>query len=233
MNCEQFREKIAADPSNLDEECAAHAFDCAPCAAFGARARNAEWLIQEALRFDVDALKTHVDKKRTSVAAPRRFAWAGVAAVLVAGFAVWLNLDRGPAVDAELLVAEVLEHWHHEPESWVDTDVRVSPASLEEVVSGSADVDANLLGLVSYARSCFVRDRWVPHLVVQGQEGPVMLLLLPHEQIAEPLPLDMPQEGLRGVILPVGDGSIAVLGEDGESMDPLADRINSAVEWSI
>ena len=61
----------------------------------------------------------------------------------------------------------------------------------------------------------------------------LMLLLLPHEQIAEPLPLDLPEEGLRGVILPVGDGSIAILGEDGESMDPLADRIDSAVEWSI
>ena len=60
-----------------------------------------------------------------------------------------------------------------------------------------------------------------------------MLLLLPHESVAEPLPLDLPEEGLQGVILPVGAGSIAVLGTDGEPLEPIRQRISDSVEWSI
>ena len=58
IDCEIFRERIAADPACLDAECVAHAAECAACAAFSARVRNAEWLIQKALRFDVVALKS-------------------------------------------------------------------------------------------------------------------------------------------------------------------------------
>jgi len=189
-------------------------------------------LIQEALRFDVAALKARNEQKPEGfrLAGSR---WAGLAAVVVAGLALWFGLDRGPGADSELLVAEILEHWHEEPGSWVTTDERVSLASLQEVTSGNAAVDAGRLGLVSYARSCYVRERWVPHLVVQGEEGPVMLLLLPHERVSEPLPMALPEEGLRGVILPVGGGSVAVLGTDGESLAPINQRVTDAVEWSI
>ena len=232
IDCETIRERLAADPAFSDAECVAHAEDCVACAAFGERVRNAEWLIQKALRFDVVALRVRSEPQVTRF----RFAgsrWAGLAAVLVAGLALWFGVARGPDPDSQLLVAEILEHWHEEPGSWETTDVRVSPASLAEITSGEAVVDAGRLGLVSYVRSCFVRERWVPHLVVQGEEGPVMLLLLPHERVMSPVPIDLPEEGLRGVILPVGDGSVAVLGTDAESLEPISQRVADAVEWSI
>ena len=163
MDCEIFRERVAADPTDLDADCAVHAEACVACAAFGERVRNAEWLIQEALRFDVAAVKAGAERKLPVYRTPTAWRFGAVAA-LVAVFAVWLGLDRGPDPDSRLLVAEVLEHWHEEPGSWVSTDVRVSPASREEVTAGNAAVDATGLGLVSYARSCYVRDRWVPHL---------------------------------------------------------------------
>ena len=235
MNCETYRELIATDPANLDQEAEAHAEGCVSCAAYGERVRSAEWLIHEAMRFDVATLKQRAAEQRDGGRGltARRASWGVAAAVVVAGFAFWLNVDRGPEFEPEALVAEILGHWHEEPDSWQTTDVRVSPASLGQVILGSATVDSNNLGLISYARSCFVRDRWVPHLVVQGEQGPVMLLLLPHEQVPEPVPMDLPEEGLRGVIFPVGNGSVAVLGNDDEPMEPIADRISTSVEWSI
>jgi len=233
MDCETFRQITAGDPAELDEQCVAHARDCPACAAFSERVRSAEWLIHEAMRFDVAALKSHAGRPARRWATSPRAGWAGVAAVLIAGLAVWFGSSRGPDLSEELLVAEILEHWHLEPESWDTTDVRISPASLEEVIGGQVDVNVNQLGLVSYARSCFVRDNWVPHLVIQGERGPVMLLLLPDEPISEPLPLDMPEQGLQGVILPLGGGSVAVLGTDGEAMEPIRQRVSDALEWSI
>jgi hypothetical protein len=203
--------------------------------AYSERLRNAEWLIHEALRFDVAALKAGAGRKPRGLAGlvRHRAVPAGVAATLVAAVAIWLGIGRGPDVGEDLLVAEILEHWHHEPASWVETDVRVSPASLEEVTAGRASVDANRLGLVSYARSCFVREQWVPHLVIQGSQGPVMLILLPHESVRQPLRLDLPEQRLEGVLLPVGEGSVAILGETGEALERIRERVSDAVAWSI
>lgn len=235
MDCKTVRERIEADPAHLDQASAEHTEQCAACTAFAERVRNAEWMIHEALRFDVAALKRRVAGKpaRRRVVVQRRTVWKSVAAMLVVGVAVWFGIAVRPVVDNGSLVAEILEHWYEEPQSWVQTDVRISPASLEEVLNGQADVDMTGLGLLSYAQSCLVRGEWIPHLVVQGERGPIMLLLLPHESVTDPVPLELPEEGLSGVIVPLGEGSVAVMGEEGEPLEPIRERLAAAVEWSI
>lgn len=113
------------------------------------------------------------------------------------------------------------------------SDVQVTPAMFATAVGEHVEIDIGGLGLFSYAMSCFVRGEWVPHLVVQGEHGPVMLLLLPHESVSEPVPLSLPEEGLSGVIVPLGEVSVAVMGEVDESMEHIRDRLDAAVEWSI
>jgi len=235
MDCRTIRERIEIDPAHLELECAEHIELCAACAAYAERVGNAEWLIHEALRFDVAAMKRCGPRKPASrwAIGERRIVWTSVAAALVAGVALWFGVTLGPDVDNGPLVAEVLEHWYEEPQSWVQTDVQISPASLEEVISGQVDIDITRLGLLSFAQSCFVRGEWIPHLVVQGRRGPVMLLLLPHEWLAEQVPLELPEEGLSGVIVPHGEGSVVVIGETDEPMEPLRERLTAAVEWSI
>jgi len=235
MDCNTVKERIDSDPARLDEECAEHIEQCAACTAFAERVRNAEWLIHDALRFDVAAFKLRAARKPAGrwTDARRRTVSMSIAATLVIGVASWFAISGGSGIDNDLLIAEVLEHWYEEPQSWVRTDVRISPASLEEVLSSWADVDTTRLGLLSYAQSCLVRGEWVPHLVLQGDRGPVMLLLLPHERVTKLLPLALPEEGLLGVIMPLGDGSVAVMGNAGEPMEPIRERIAAAVEWSI
>ena len=63
MDCKTVRERIEADPARLDQACAEHTEQCAACTAFAERVRNAEWMIHEALRFDVAALKQRVARK--------------------------------------------------------------------------------------------------------------------------------------------------------------------------
>ncbi len=235
MDCRTVRERIEADPARLDQACAEHAEQCTACTAFAERVRSAEWLIHEALRFDVAALKRSAGRKPASrwIVVRSRTVWTGVAAMLVVGVAVWFGIVVGPVVDDGPLVAAVVEHWYEEPQSWVRTDVRISPASLEDVLGGQAEVDMTRLGLLSYAHSCLVRGEWIPHLVIQGDRGPVMLLLLPHERVTEPVPLELPAEGLSGEIMPLGEGSVAVMGEPGEPMEAIRERLAATVEWSI
>ncbi|MGI9259144.1 MAG: DUF3379 family protein [Gammaproteobacteria bacterium] len=235
MDCTLVRERIEADPAHLDDAAVAHLQECAACSAYADRVNNAERLINEALRFDVSALKDKAAKSTVaeSLFVRYRFSLGGVAAALVVGLSVWFGTSIAPSTDSAELVAEVVQHWYEEPGSWVQTDVQVSAASLEQVVSGQVEIDLTELGLLSYAQSCFVRGEWVPHLVMQGEQGPVMLLLLPHESVDEPLPLALPDEGLSGVIVPHGEGSIAIMGEDSEPLPPIQDRLGDSVEWSI
>jgi hypothetical protein len=230
MDCETFRRRIGEDPARLTEECARHAEQCPACSAYAARARHAEALVHRALRFDVKTARARGGKSRGR--APLRTAGIAAAAAIVGALAMWVGMSRGPSYEDAALVTEVLDHWHLEPDSWVKTSTPVPSSLVEEVTSGRAQVRVSRLGLVSYANLCYVHGQWVPHLVVQGTEGPIMVLLLPRQHLDRDLPLALPAEGLKGVLVPFGKGSIALLGEDGEPIEALRERMPGAVRWT-
>jgi hypothetical protein len=88
------------------------------------------------------------------------------------------------------------------------------------------------LGTVSYVKLCPFRGEMVAHFVVQGQSGPVTVLLLPDEEVRVPMPVD--EDGLRGTIAPLAiGGSIVVVGEPSEDLQDIQDRIADAVRWRI
>ena len=66
---------------------------------------------------------------------------------------------------------------------------------------------------------------------MQGKRGPVTILLMPHEMVDMPIPLD--GQSIEGIIFPVGEGSIAIIGERGEQIDQIKTRVRKNVEWSI
>jgi hypothetical protein len=191
----------------------------------------AERLIGPALRFDVQEFHSHLKDRQKPVTRQRFTAIAGTAAALVAVIAVWALV--GPFGNGGALASDVADHWHHEPYSWVVTDVQVSNSDLEGALKNAAQLDLARLGPITYASSCFFRGHWVPHLVVQGQTGPIMVLLMPDEQVEGPESVAIPEQGLAGVILPHGRGSVALLGNVAEPMEPLQQNLVEAVEWSI
>ena len=70
----------------------------------------------------------------------------------------------------------------------------------------------------------------MPHLVIQGQYGPVTILLMPEEEVAEATPLD--GVNVKGVILPVGNGSIAIIGAREELLEPIQKNVVNSVTWT-
>ena len=85
-------------------------------------------------------------------------------------------------------------------------------------------------GLITYAQSCIINGRVVPHLVIQGERGPVTILLMPEEKISGAQSFG--DEDIQGVILPVGNGSIAIIGGAGERLDGIQERVRNSVTWS-
>ena len=66
--------------------------------------------------------------------------------------------------------------------------------------------------------------------VIQGEQGPVTILLLPDEAIVDAVPIE--GESINGVILPVGGGSIAIIGEAGERLEEIQERVTKSVTWT-
>jgi hypothetical protein len=243
MNCENYREAIAADPSESFEGGAEHAATCEICSAYKAEMRALDDRILNALAIDVPELKIPdlppigEDDKVVNLPFRRgpRFttpAWIGIAAsfALAAIIGIQLIGDRGP-VDDQLLAEQVLAHVDHEPWALQVTDVAVSDERFDRVVNPSIGTMDRNVGLVSYAQTCIINGRKIPHLVIQGEKGPVTLLLMPDEMVSGAIPLT--GESVDGVILPHGDGSIAIIGEREERIEELSERVVESVEWNI
>jgi hypothetical protein len=236
MNCETFREQLNADPIRENDEFDRHAETCDACQAYRARLMRTEMLIQKALRFPVNAVaeqSARAPVRRSRVTGWLRLA-SGVAAVLVVSATFWVLRGPGPELTPEALAFEVANHWYHEPESWVEGEAQVDLAQLARVLDGTAQINLSELRTVSYAESCLVAGEWIPHLVIQGEQGPYMVLLMPDRTLASPVPLELPDEGLSGRIVPAGAGSIAVFGGGPTAeTDQLEASILSAVNWTI
>jgi hypothetical protein len=126
------------------------------------------------------------------------------------------------------LADEIIAHLDHELGALQVTDKAVSERKVSRVVE--KDVAEMDIGLITYARTCVINGHTIPHLVIQGERGPITLLLLPDEMVDSAVALE--GVGITGVILPVGNGSIAIIGERDEPLDDLKNRLVNTVRWS-
>ena len=84
---------------------------------------------------------------------------------------------------------------------------------------------------VSYARSCIFRGRLVPHLVVQGEKGPVTVMILPDLEVDEPTSFS--EQGFFGTILPAATGSIAIIAGEESDIEEVSEPIIQSLRWDI
>ncbi len=111
----------------------------------------------------------------------------------------------------------------------VVTDQMLPIASVQKVMNRSgASIDENF-ATVSYARSCFFRGKFVPHLVVQGEYGPVTVMILPDVHVERATHFE--EDGYQGTLLPSGEGSIAIISSDDIFSEDVENTISKAVEW--
>ena len=82
---------------------------------------------------------------------------------------------------------------------------------------------------VVYASPCVLRGHVAPHLVVHTEQGPLTVMLLPGEKVSRRQ--EFSEDGLEGVLLPAGEGSVAVLTQGGAVGPTTEAALISAVRW--
>lgn len=235
MNCKDYQEALTADPGFEDES--GHVDSCASCQAYSAEILALDEKIAAAMAIDVPVLTmpelANIDTGKVLPLITRRSmprpAWFALAAtVLLAVFVGIRTSDMGAM--SGTLEEQVLAHLDHEPMALRVTNVSVSDARLAEVVPDNLAEMNHDAGLITYAQNCIINGKSIPHLVIQGEYGPVTILLLPDEKLGAPVTLD--GVNIQGVILPVGNGSIAIIGNREEQLDRIKQNILDSVTWS-
>ena len=154
--------------------------------------------------------------------------WLAIAATVALAAMLGVRLFEPPEYAS--LADEIVAHLDHEPWALRVTDVPVSDKRLNRIVpSNIANLDHDA-GLITYAQTCNINGNDVPHLVIQGKNGPVTVILLPDERVSEAETFG--GESIQGVLIPVGNGSIAIIGEKNEDLEAIQKSLMNSVTWS-
>jgi len=234
MNCEEYRQAIAAEPSF--DGGAGHLSECAACQAYRKEMLELDQAIGRALALDVPQLEIpelpEIEADNVVALPKRRLSppvWLAMAATVVLAAFIGFRLI-GTNVEYDSLGEELLAHIDHEPYALRVSDSPVSNTRLERVVPAEVARLDHSAGLITYAQSCVVNGRKVPHLVIQGERGPITILLMPEEMVSGPE--SVTGESVQGIIIPVGDGSIAIFGEREEALERIERKVLDSVTWS-
>lgn len=235
MNCEDYKTALTTDPSFVDD--AKHVDSCAPCQtyteellAFNAKLLGAMEISVPELAMpelpEIDADNVVSLRKRRSLFKPT---WLAVAATVVLATVFGLRMTGMGTVQGSL-EEQVLAHLDHEAYAMRVVSTPVSDSRLKSVVPEDIATMNHDAGLITYAQSCKINGKSVPHLVIQGAKGPIMILLMPDEAISEPKTLD--GVGVHGIIVPNGSGSIAIIGDRDEELERVKKNVVNSVTWS-
>lgn len=231
MNCEQYRERISAEPAF--EGGTEHLAACPACQAYRDDMRALDKQIHRALLIDVPAIAVpELPESGNIVALRRRRSFSlptWIAAAAAAAVMAIVGMQTLGGISDRELAAEVLAHVDHDPAALRVTDVPVSDARLRSVVPAGVGDFGSGASLVTYAQSCVVNGKTVPHLVIQGREGPVTIILMPEEKIGGAI--DLEGDSVKGVLLPVGSGSIAIIGASDEPLEDIRQEVLNSVSW--
>lgn len=208
MNCLEFRRAVQADPAAADDAgLAEHAASCEGCARLKRRALAMDARLRSALQ--VEPPKGLADRivyaREAASRRPTRMRQFALAAGLLLGVSV-TGFALSPAPSAAAIVAHVAE----EGLSAAPPDA----AAPERLAARAEALGGRVSGLkILRVNFCLVGGRPLLHLVMEGEHGPVDVVVAPASIVVAPTPVA--SGGLEGWIAPGRRCGLAVLGPAG------------------
>lgn len=235
----EFRRRIMADPKQRDEEINAAIKASERNNQFAEDALELDKQIAKAMAVDVPEdladriLFNQTSSVETNVVRPSfaRKAMAMAASVaFVAGLLVgqlnWGNLVVSPAQAS--LASTAMKHVIEEKPFVQDLDEQVKSSQINAKMAPFAHEFSHSFPYhVYYLNHCGFGSSNALHMVFQGEKGKVTLFFtgIPSEK-----PTDFNEDGMSGIIEPMGDTSLILVGEEGEDVAKIADKLANIIK---
>ncbi len=227
----EFRRRCIIDPFDQDKDFLLYKQQDPEHTRFAQQQENFHQSLQRSMkRVDVpEGLAARIQLRHSlRQRKVRRRIWlrsAGLAASILAAIGLALMMAP-PSIDLQEVV---LEHVYNELAHLNNND-DVPMNDLGAVLNSVGYGLRKNPGQVRYASICPIRTRDGVHLIVPGEIGPVTVLLMPGERIAQRSVLS--DERFTGVLTPTPGGSMAILGEQGETIRSIENKILSSLLWA-
>lgn len=238
MNCLEFRRQLLTEPEVDDPALVAHEHDCEQCGLFAQNEARFERDLKEVMSIDVPKGLAERIKMRQGIVEevhrkhvrPWRYAVAAsLLLVMVVVVVIGYQTQRLSETEA-LLQQAVLDHIHGELQSLVaQQDIELEQLNLLlKPLGGHA---SSKIGKVNYASRCEINEHLGVHFILDGHRGPVTVIYISNEQVRR----DSQIKNARfdGMLIPAGEGSLAIVGERGEALDELTERLKNNIKWNI
>lgn len=231
MNCLDVRRMCLAEPHSRSPRLLLHVYHCKACRQYRNRILAAEEQIHSTMNVPAPeglGRKVMFDTGFDEAPARRRgwmYAAAATAmsALLVLASLVYLQ-TRPPDVVPDLARHMVEDPLHIQPPE-ADADQR-----LDEVVRHLGGKLAASPSNVLHATLCMIRDLTAAHLVVRGQQGPVTVFVIPRHRVRSFERINI--DGQIGMVADYGEGSIALFGYEGESLEAVRAQFSERIRWT-
>ena len=236
MNCLEFRRTYDIDPNCQGSAFVAHTRECDACAGFVRRASRFERCLSAAMNIKPPEnlaskiLVMHAFQPGLRWHKPRAGAllrWLFAASVVVAIGVGGLLFDQYRSVSLGHAVMVLVDEAEH---ALVPRD----PVGLEDIRAALRPVGIELddeLGVVTFASPCVVRGKLAGHIVVRGEKAPISILVMPNETVSDRLTVE--RADLKGVLLPLSGGTIAILSAPGEELTRIESKVLTVFRWQV
>lgn len=230
MNCLEFRRQFLSDPYTSTADLAEHRLACQPCQRFATQTLAMEHVLKEAAKVDVPEglasrilLRQRLETRRDTIR--RNGLWAIAATfVLSIGLAIYFPTTAPLSLEASVLAHVEDEQRHmnaHDNVSFdtVNQRMRKYGMQLKQPVA-----------TVNFAMSCPMRFSRGFHMVLQGDHGPVTVLMMPGDYIAQRK--HVADQRFQGVVMPTQLGSMAILAENAQDLASIEKRLQTSLQFT-
>jgi len=235
LDCKRFQKIAGADLSALDEPLLVHAESCDDCAGFLTSARTFDALLGKAINVEVPVdliskIESQPDESSSvrSGSAKRTPRYMAIAASLLLIVGVSIISNNLSQSDNPTLGQVVLSHINAEPEMLSLASYIPEDDLKKSLLNFGAKLQQPMAN-VSHVELCDIGDTKGIHVVMKGEKGPVTLLLLP--TIKSKSSSSFAEGPWVGYTEPLGQGTIAIVGEIGEPLDKIDASVRDAISW--
>lgn len=225
INCITVRRLLLTHPTDLDADVLQHLANCQACKKTALEANAFDNVLLTTLNVPVPTgladrilLTKGIHEKLQTHKTRHRYQTIAASIVLAVGILATFFFPAPDTRIGDIALAHVNDEPHH-----LQDRKNIKLAQLNKIISPFNMQIKISPQRIHYAGTCKIRRSTGVHIVIQGKKAPLTILLMPGEQVSKRLTIH--NKDFNGIILPVKNGSIAIIGDKQEDLDAVGKQI--------